>query len=191
MRVVFLGPPGVGKGTQASIFCRNNDFRHISTGELLRNALELDGEMGQKIRKFMEAGDLVPDDLMLGMIESALVDEQNGVVFDGFPRTEVQARGLDDLLEKRNERVDRVVLLIADEAEVIRRVLARGRSDDTLETVRHRFEVYDASTAPLIEYYRERGTLREVDGMGAISEIQERIHNALMDDGSASGRSAG
>jgi len=179
MRIVFLGPPGSGKGTQASVYCRARDCRHISTGELLREAVDAGTSLGRDARTYMDSGDLVPDAVILGLIEATLENEKRPVLFDGFPRNLAQARDLDMLLDGRGERVDAAVYLNVDEQELIRRLLSRGRSDDTLETVLNRLKVYKENTLPLIDYYLGHGVLHEVDGVGEIAAIQVRVADAI------------
>lgn len=178
--VVFLGPPGVGKGTQAELLCAERGWEHLSTGEILRDAVARETKLGIAARDAMEQGKLVGDDLMLGLIEECL-DGLNsaGVLFDGFPRTIEQADGLDKLLARRGEKLCTALLLVADEAELLKRLLARGRSDDTAETVKTRLAVYREKTAPLIGYYRDGGRLHEVDGMGDIPVIHARIQRVM------------
>jgi len=178
MIIVFLGSPGVGKGTQAVQLCEARGYRHVSTGELLREAVTAGSDLGKRAKSFMDSGALVPDDVMLGLIEGVIKKHRAGLVLDGFPRTIVQAEELDTMLEGHGLRVDRVILLTADEEEVVRRLLARGRADDTLETVKNRLRVYRESTEPLVEYYRRKDILREVEGMGSIPEIQARVLDA-------------
>jgi adenylate kinase len=181
MTVVLLGAPGVGKGTQAEILCRRKAWRHLSTGDLLREAVTAKSPLGRRAETAMARGDLVADDVILGLIEETMEGADEGSVLDGFPRTLAQAEGLDALLTKRSRTLDRVVYLSAGKDELTKRLLKRGRSDDTPETIRHRLEVYEASTRPLIGYYEDKGILRRVDGVGEIPEIQDRIDAALAD----------
>jgi adenylate kinase len=181
--LVFLGPPGVGKGTQAKLLCGARSLRHVSTGDLLREAVASGSELGQKAKEFMDRGDLVPDEVMLGLVREVLDESGEGILFDGFPRTTRQADGLAEQAAERGRAIDAVVRIVADEDEIVRRMLARGRADDTEETVRHRLHVYQQNTAPLVEYYGKRGLLREVDGMGAIEDIHARIKAAVGADG--------
>ncbi len=176
MRLVFLGAPGAGKGTQADLLCKKKELRHISTGELLRDAAKRGTALGLRAKEAMDRGDLVADDVILGLIEETLDEiKGSGFVLDGFPRTLPQARGLDEMLERHGMGLDRVVLLTASKEEVQSRLAGRGRTDDTPETILNRLKVYEEKTAPLVGYYDERGILLRVNGMGDIPEIQERI----------------
>ncbi len=180
MKVVFLGPPGVGKGTQAKLLEEHTGWAHISTGEILRDAVAKGTDLGLKARMVMNNGDLVGDDLILALIEETVDDLKGaGCLFDGFPRTEAQAEGLDRLLEARGDRVSAAILLTAPRDELVARLSERGRLDDTPETVNNRLEVYEEKTAPLVDYYRRTGVLKEVDGLGGIPEIQDRIRTVL------------
>lgn len=179
MIIVFLGSPGVGKGTQAGLLCAAKGWRHVSTGELLRSAVERGTVLGDRVRTYLDDGKLVPDDLMLALVEETVGGDAQGVVLDGFPRTQVQAEGLDAMLGRHGKGVDRVILLSAAEEEVVRRMLARGRDDDSPDTVRTRLAVYHRETEPLVEYYRSRGLLNEVDGVGEIPAIHRRVMAAL------------
>ena len=183
MILVFLGPPGVGKGTQAALLCRAQGLRHVSTGDLLREAVKSGSELGCKAKEFMDRGDLVPDEVILGLVREVMDGHPGGILFDGFPRTTRQADALGELAAERGRSVGAVIRLVADEDEIVRRMLARGRADDSEETARHRLQVYLQNTAPLVEYYGKRGLLREVDGMGAIEDIHARVKAAVGTDG--------
>lgn len=185
MRLIFMGPPGVGKGTQASRVKDHFDILHLSTGEILRDEISSGTVLGLKAMKFMDKGKLVPDALLLEMMEHRLQEDDcsNGFLLDGFPRTIPQADGLNLILDKINSKLDAVVSLKADQEELVRRLVLRGkesgRSDDTPEVIRLRQKVYWKQTAPLLDYYHEKDLLVEVDGMGEINDITLRIIKAL------------
>nr|XP_061807065.1 LOW QUALITY PROTEIN: adenylate kinase-like [Nerophis lumbriciformis] len=168
MRIILLGAPGSGKGTQATLVVRKYQVPHISTGELLRAEVAAETELGNKAKANMEAGDLVSDEIVLGMIEERLHQDDvgNGFLLDGFPRTLAQSEGLDKLLSKIGQPLDLAIFLDVDYGEIMQRLLARKRVDDTEETIRNRLEVYEARTAPLIDYYKAKGNLRNVQGVG-------------------------
>jgi len=180
VRVVFLGAPGVGKGTQAALLCEQHGWKHLSSGEILRDAVARKTPLGLRAKTAMDRGDLVADEILLGLIEEAVeAVGETGFVLDGYPRNESQARSLDGILSRKKKEIDRVVLLSAPASEVRARLQARGRPDDDPETVQHRLKVYEEQTAPLIGYYEERGLLRRVDGVGAIEEIHKRVDAAV------------
>jgi len=185
MRIILLGPPGSGKGTQAALLRDRLDIPHISTGDLLRNAVQQQTELGRKAKSYMDAGDLVPDDLMLGLIEERLgqADVANGFILDGYPRNLAQAEALDEVLERIGQPVDLALSVTVDEGEIVdrlsKRAIDEGRSDDTEEVIRNRLRVYAEQTAPVAGHYAERGQLREVDGMGSIEEVNRRLLNAI------------
>ena len=182
-RLLILGAPGAGKGTQAAMVCRALGIPHVSTGEMLRDHVAEGTELGQQAQAIIERGELVSDDIMIAMVEERLErdDAACGFLLDGFPRTTPQAEGLDTVLAERP--LEMVVNLEVDEDEVVDRILERGRregrADDTPETVRNRLRVYRELTEPLIAYYEERGILRAVDGMGTIPEIFARVARTL------------
>jgi len=177
MKVVFLGPPGAGKGTQAERFAAARGIPHISTGAMLRDAVAAGTELGRKAQEFMESGALVPDEVMAGVVSERLAaaDCAAGFLLDGFPRTLPQA----ELLAGRGVGLDHVVLFDVPAAEVERRLMGRGRSDDTPETVRTRIETYTRQTEPLVAHYRGRGVLRAVDGVGSVDEVYGRLEEAV------------
>lgn len=180
MRIVLLGAPGVGKGTQANLLCKRHGWRHLATGDMLREAVAEGTPLGLIAKEAMACGDLVKDDVIMELIEQTLDGIKGvGYVLDGFPRTLAQARGLGEMLERRTEGLDRVILLTADTEVVVERMVLRGRVDDAPETVRHRLEVYENSTRPLIGFYEPKGILRRVDGVGKIEEVNERIESAV------------
>ncbi len=178
--VIFLGPPGAGKGTQAARLAEELSFKKLSTGDILRDHVARGTPLGLQAKPIMDRGDLVPDDLILALIREELSDR---VVFDGFPRTIPQAEALDRLLEETGTRLLGVVLVEVPEEELLRRLLKRaeleGRSDDNEETIRRRLQVYREKTEPLIQYYEKTGALRRVDGLGTPDEVYARIRAAL------------
>jgi adenylate kinase len=185
MRVVFLGPPGAGKGTQAKRIAGEFSIPHISTGDILRAAVQAGTELGLEAKKIMDSGQLVPDSTIVAIIEERISepDCSSGYILDGFPRTVPQAEALAEMLSSRREGIDAVLLFDVPAAEVLRRMEARrlseGRSDDSAETQRERLKVYEAQTAPLIEYYNSAGLLRTVSGIGTLEEIQKRLVSEL------------
>jgi len=184
-RLLILGPPGVGKGTQAAMLCRAIGIPHVSTGVMLRDHVERGTELGARAKEIMDLGDLVPDDIVIAMVEERLAvpDAGCGFLLDGFPRTAPQAEALDAVLGE-SRALQCVINLEAPEAEVAQRILSRGRSDDTEEAVRTRFEVYQTQTAPLIAFYEGRDLLTRVDGVGEIGEVLARIVAVLASEGS-------
>ncbi len=184
-RMLLLGPPGAGKGTQALRLVEQFGIPQISTGDMLRSAVAAGVEVGRQAQGFMDRGELVPDSIVIGVAEQRLSqdDATAGFVLDGFPRTSAQAAALDDLLTKMGTELERCVALVVDEDELVERLLERarieGRSDDNEETIRTRMTIYHEKTAPLISYYDRRGILAEVDGSGSIEEIAKRIEEAL------------
>ncbi len=179
---IFLGPPGAGKGTQATLFAEHLGVPHVSTGDLLRTAVKAGTELGKKAQSFMDAGNLVPDDLMLDLVRETLAG-RTGCILDGFPRTTVQADALAGMLDEIGLGLDGVVRLNVAEPMLVARIASRaeaeGRADDTVETVRNRLRVYGEKTAPLVDYYRGQGVLNDVDGEGTIEEIQDRIRSTV------------
>lgn len=181
MRVILMGPPGVGKGTQAKNIVEKYEIVHLSTGDILRAEVGGNTTLGKKAKEYMDAGQLVPDELLLNMMENRLQqkDCKKGYLLDGFPRTIPQAEGLESILETINHKIDYAISLTADETELVNRLVLRGeesgRSDDTEEVIRERQQVYWKLTAPLLEFYRGKNLLIEVDGLGTISEITQRI----------------
>lgn len=181
MRVILLGAPGSGKGTQAEALVKRYGMVHISTGDLLRAEAAAGTSLGLQAKAIMEAGGLVSDEIVLGIIEHHLtvVEVETGFLLDGFPRTLPQAEGLDALLGRLGLPLDIVLLLEADYGEVTKRLLARRRADDTEQAIRKRLEVYAAQTVPLIDYYQRKGKLRTIKGVGKVEEISERIYEVL------------
>ena len=185
MRIVILGAPGSGKGTQAKLLVEHLGVPHISTGALLRNAAERGTELGLQAKSITDKGDLVPDEIMSGMIEERLGrnDVSNGFILDGYPRNLAQARSLDIMLERLGKPVEEAILIDVDPEQIIKRIAKRakeeGRSDDTATTVRNRMRVYSEQTAPVANYYTERGLLTRVLGDGSMDEVSQRILSVL------------
>jgi len=208
-RIIFLGPPGAGKGTQAERLAEDLKIKKISTGDILREAVAKGTELGQRAKSYMERGELVPDEIILGIIEEAINDE-DGFILDGFPRNINQAKALDEMLSRKGLNITHVIFLDVPDEEIIKRIAYRRvclncgavynlifdppkedeicnncgsklvqREDDREEVVRKRLEVYRGSTEALIRIYEERGVLRKIDGLGDREEVFRRIREAL------------
>lgn len=176
-RLIFLGAPGAGKGTQAQFIAQSQQIPHISTGDILRSAVAQQTELGKKAQSYMDKGELVPDQLILDLVEERLSqpDTATGWILDGFPRTTVQAKFLDELLHRMDQRCDYVVNFEVPDEAIIARLLGRGRKDDTEPVIRHRLDVYREQTAPLIDFYQSRNQLVTVNGHQAIHQVQEQL----------------
>lgn len=186
LNLVIFGAPGSGKGTQSEVLIQKYGFDHISTGDLLRAAIKAQTELGIAAKSYIDAGQLVPDDLIIGLIEGVLSERKSvaGLILDGFPRTVAQAEALDGLFAKYGTKVHAVLDLQVKEEELVERLLKRGqesgRSDDNLETIQKRLSVYHAQTAPLADYYARQGVHYALEGSGAMSDITARI-SAVID----------
>ncbi|HET6913080.1 MAG TPA: adenylate kinase [Rhodanobacteraceae bacterium] len=191
MRIVLLGAPGSGKGTQAARLKAELGVAHISTGDLLRAAVKAGTPLGLKAKAVMESGQLVSDEIVLGMLEERLAqpDTRAGFILDGYPRNLAQADALDQLLKRVRQPLDAVLKLNVPDADIVARCeirfKAEGRADDNPETVRKRLQVYAQQTAPVADYYLKRGLLSEIDGVGAIDAISARLLAALQSRRSA------
>ncbi|MCR5708938.1 MAG: adenylate kinase [Bacteroidales bacterium] len=179
---LIFGPPGAGKGTQAVLLVERFNLRHVSTGDLLRREIAAGSELGLKAKSLIDAGQLVPDEVVEGMIASEIAShpEVKGFLFDGFPRTIAQAEHLDAILAARDEKVDAVLSLMIPDQTVLERIKHRAeienRADDTdEEIIRTRIENYHAKTEPIIDYYRGKGAYREIDGLGTIEQVFEQL----------------
>jgi adenylate kinase len=185
MRVLFMGPPGAGKGTQAVRVSQHYGIPQISTGDIFRANVAAGTELGLVAKRYMDAGEYVPDEVTNDMVEARLgePDAQRGFLLDGYPRTVDQVARLDQMLDKLGSTLDGVIVLRVDGEELISRLLERartsGRTDDTEDVIRYRQKVYAEQTAPLLSLYSERGLVVDVDGHGTVDEVAERIWEAL------------
>lgn len=184
-RLLLLGPPGAGKGTQAARLVERLGIPQISTGDMLRAAVAAATELGRQAQATMERGDLVSDDVVIGVARERLAarDAQEGFVLDGFPRTVAQAEALDAILEQAGAKLERCVAIEVDEEALVARLLRRadleGRTDDNEAAIRNRMRVYRDQTEPLVAYYRERGVLADVNGEGSVEDVARRVEGAL------------
>lgn len=184
-RLLLLGPPGAGKGTQAELLVEQLGVPQISTGDMLRAAVAEQTPLGRQAEATMARGDLVSDEVMIGVARERLFrsDAAEGFVLDGFPRTVAQARALDDMLQERAAKLERCIAIVVGEDELVQRLQKRagieGRSDDNEATIRNRMRVFAQQTAPLLKYYGERGVLAEVNGVGSIEEVARRIQEVI------------
>jgi len=191
MRLILLGPPGAGKGTQAERLMKKYNIPQLSTGDMLRAAVKAGTPIGLQAKAVMDAGALVSDDIVVGIISDRLnePDAKNGFILDGFPRTVAQAEALDEMLARKSMQLDGIIGLKVDEEALLARIVKRAdetkaaggtvRADDNPETFKTRLDAYRAQTAPVAEYYRGRGTLKVIDGMAAIDEVSKAIDAAL------------
>jgi len=212
MNVILVGPPGAGKGTQAAVLEEKTELKHIASGELFRQYMREETELGILARTYVDRGELVPDDVVIGMILDRIFqpDCEAGVILDGFPRTKEQADALARSLEEHNQRIDAVIYLNAPRDVLLKRIVGRQtcrncqtpyniyytppreegicdicggdlytRSDDNMETARHRLDIYMQQTAPLIEHYRALALLHEIDGLGDVHEVTQRLVHEL------------
>ena len=187
MNIILFGAPGAGKGTQAKRLVEARGLVQLSTGDMLRAAIDAGTELGLRAKEIMDRGDLVSDEIILGMIAERMdsPDCANGVILDGFPRTVAQAEGLDAMLEQRGLALDHVIEISVDEDALFARIENRAaetggsRADDNAETLRKRLAVYHENTAPLLPYYDGKGILKTVDGMNSIDEVGQAIDGIL------------
>jgi adenylate kinase len=188
-RLLLIGTPGAGKGTQAQRLSETFDIPAISTGDIFRLNVKNETELGKQAKAFMDRGEYVPDSLTNALVRDRLShdDATDGFLLDGYPRTADQVEELDEILAEKNQQLDAVVMLSADVDEVVRRLLNRaieqGRADDTEEVIRHRLDVYEEQTAPLISVYAARDLVITVDGLGEVAEVTKRIVDALAERG--------
>jgi adenylate kinase len=185
MRLIMMGPPGAGKGTQAKYVAEHFKIPAISTGDIFRANVSAGTELGIEAKRFMDAGDYVPDEITNKMVRNRIdeADAEPGFLLDGYPRTLAQVEELDGMIKFTGHALDAAVVLTVDSDEIVARLVQRaeleGRTDDTEDVVRRRQEVYAEQTEPLIDVYRQRGILVEVDGMGEVDEVTSRIFDAL------------
>jgi adenylate kinase len=187
MNVILFGPPGAGKGTQAQMLVSEFGMVQLSTGDMLRAAIAAESELGLKAKSIMDAGQLVSDDIMIGMISERMdaPDCANGVILDGFPRTVAQAEALDQMFADKNILLDSVIEIAVDEAALFARIENRAaetggsRSDDNAEVLAERLKVYHANTAPILPYYKDKNKLVTIDGMQSIDKVSEDIRSVM------------
>ncbi|NDC48967.1 MAG: adenylate kinase [Micrococcales bacterium] len=188
-RFLLIGPPGAGKGTQALLLSKAYSIPAISTGDIFRENVKNETELGVLAKGFMDRGEYVPDDVTNQMVRARFAGDgvEKGFLLDGYPRTRDQVLELDNILAENDQRLDAVILLTADIDELVKRLKLRaemqGRSDDTEEIIRHRQDVYREQTRPIIDIYTERGIVVPIDGLGQVDEVTHRILNALTERG--------
>lgn len=183
MNLIIFGPPGAGKGTQAEKMENHFEIPHLSTGNIFRENIKNETPLGKKVKSILDEGQLVPDETVVDLVTDELQKDRynDGVILDGFPRTVPQAEALDAFFEKNGNKIDAFLTLNVPEKELINRILSRGegRTDDTPEKVKTRLDVYHKETSPVLNYYRNKGAVKEIDGVGSIEEIFSRIKNAV------------
>ena len=191
MNIVFLGPPGSGKGTQASQLAAENSLTHLSTGDVFRAALKSDSELGREIKLYIESGKLVPDDLVSAVVFEKLKEfgSEKGVILDGYPRTVTQAIALDNFSEKNNFKIDAVINFEVENEELFKRLSLRrqieNRVDDTDEIIKERLHVYELQTAPVLDHYNDRNNFISVNAANAVEEVHHDIVSQLQKIGTA------
>ena len=180
-RLILLGPPGAGKGTQAKLLADSHNIPHISTGDILRAAVSRQTNLGVKAQEYMDRGELVPDQLVIDLIRERLgqPDAQPGWILDGYPRTVVQADSLDGLLVELSQTCDRAINFDVPDETLIERMLSRGRKDDNEGVIRRRLEVYREQTAPLIDYYQTREKLTTIDGSQSMETVAANLNKVI------------
>ena len=178
-KLLFLGPPGAGKGTQANLFCKKYGLVHLSTGDLLRDEVSSGSVLGLKAAEIMNKGELVSDELVLSIVEGRLVNINEGWLLDGFPRNINQANSLKNLLEKIKQPLEGVILIKVDDDYLIKRLLDRGRQDDNEQVITNRLNIYREKTTPLIDLYKKQGILEEIEGNADIDVVFSSIEKSL------------
>tara|TARA_B100001142_G_scaffold83593_1_gene84694 strand:+ start:53 stop:625 length:573 start_codon:yes stop_codon:yes gene_type:complete len=186
LNLVLFGPPGAGKGTQSNLLIERYNLVHLSTGDILRGEIASGTKLGIEAKTLMDRGDLVPDEVVIGMISSKLDNnaEANGFIFDGFPRTKAQAKALDNLLEEKNTSICTMISLKVEDQELINRLLERGKDsgradDQNKDIIANRINEYNNKTAPLKDFYASQEKLSEVEGIGSIEDIAKRINTVI------------
>ncbi|MEL7833200.1 adenylate kinase [Fodinibius sp. Rm-B-1B1-1] len=183
MRIIIFGPPGAGKGTQANLISEEYDIPHLSTGEIFRSAIKNETPLGKEVKAILDAGDLVPDEKVVDLVEEELKDEKydDGYILDGFPRTVPQAKAYDAILDKKGKTLNAFLQLEVPQHELVDRILTRGegRSDDSPEKIKNRLAVYREETAPVLNHYKKQDVVKTIDGVGSIKEIFDRIKETL------------
>jgi len=186
LNIVIFGPPGAGKGTQSQLIIGRYRLTHLSTGDILRNEIANETPLGTEAKKIIEKGELVSDDIVIGMVKNKIEGsiDGNGFIFDGFPRTTEQAEALDKLLEEKGTAISAMISLDVEETELVKRLLKRaedqGRTDDNIDVIKNRIKVYNEVTSHVCNYYSKKGKYSPVDGTGSIEEIFDRI-SAVID----------
>tara|TARA_B100000700_G_C14894782_1_gene784469 strand:+ start:532 stop:1080 length:549 start_codon:yes stop_codon:yes gene_type:complete len=178
-RLIFLGPPGAGKGTQASLLCQKKDLLHLSTGDLLRAEVSSETDLGKEAQLIMNRGELVSDEIVLSIVEKKLISQAQGWLLDGFPRNLPQAESLEILLNKINQPIQAVILIEINDEVLVKRLLARGREDDNEDVIRNRLDVYRRKTAPLINHYSSKGILQAIKGDADVKDVSNQIQLIL------------
>lgn len=187
MNIILFGPPGAGKGTQAEILVRDRGMVQLSTGDMLRAAIAAGSELGKQAKVIMDAGELVSDDIMIGMIAERMEEDDcaSGVILDGFPRTVAQAQALDTMFADKGISLDSVIEIAVDETALFARIEKRAaetggaRSDDNADVLKARLKVYHENTAPVLPYYKDKGQLVSIDGMQTVEEVSGQIASCL------------
>ena len=179
-RLLFLGPPGAGKGTKASLLCQKNDILLLTTGDLLRSEVSEGTDLGKQVELIMNTGELVSDSIVLSLVEKKLTGQTQGWLLDGFPRNLAQAESLQPLLEKIDQMIEAVVVIQIDDEILDKRLLARGRDDDNEAVIRNRLDVYKDKTEPLIYHYDQLGLIKVIEGKAEIDLVENRIRESLI-----------
>ncbi|MDX9920314.1 MAG: adenylate kinase [Paludibacter sp.] len=185
LNIIIWGAPGCGKGTQSALIVEKFKLKHLSTGDLLRSEIQSNSELGKEADSYISKGNLVPDSMIINILHKAIDAEVEGkgIILDGFPRTVAQAEALETMLAERNRQIDFFLNIEVEKRELIARLLKRGetsgRSDDNLETIQKRLEVYEVKTAPVNDFYKQKGKLQPINGMGTVEEIFDRVSAVL------------